>query len=311
MEKNISYFVTGGFGLIGSEITNKSKGSVTVVSRTDKNKWRITNKNARVIIKNIIDLTLDDLDGVDVIYHCASTVDNYNILNDPYLDVRTNINGTIHLLELCKNLPKKPKFIYLSTFFVYGNQFDKTKIPINEDSPTDPLAIYPATKLCAENIIKIYSRLYGIPYLIFRFTNVYGEKEDYDNKKKGALNYLIMAAIKGIDLNLYEGGNFYRDYIHVEDVVSALKFLEQRVTNDLYLIGYGEKVLFKDIFNYIFQKTASKSLVKSINPPKFHKVVGIKNFVSDIAKIKKAGWSPRIDYRSGVDRVIQRYKTLI
>ncbi len=311
MSKNISYFITGGYGLIGSEIVNRAKGNVTILTKSRTHENRIAKTGVKVLVKDLKALEEKDLKGIDVIYHLASTVDNYNVLTNPYLDVETNINGTIRLLETCRSLAKKPKIIFLSTFFVYGNGYDKTKIPINEESKTEPLAIYPATKLCAESIIKLYSRLYNIPYLICRLTNVYSENEDYHNRKKGGLNYMIMQAIKGETLSVYKGGNFYRDYIHVDDVISVLLFLENKnINNDTFLIGFGKPVLFKDLVSYIHELTGKKSAMQEVEPPFFHRVVGINNFVADISKIKKLGWEPKINYKKGVGRVIEKYKKL-
>ena len=303
--------ITGGYGLIGSALANSLVGNVTILSRSERHKERLAKKDIKIILKDLARIEKADIEGIDVIYHLASTVDNYNVLTNPYLDVKTNINGTIRLLEICKDFANKPKIVFLSTFFVYGNEYDKTKIPINENSKTDPLAIYPATKLCAESIIKLYSRLYDIPYLILRLTNVYGENEDYVNKKKGALNYLIMQAIKGETIRLYKGGNFYRDYIYVGDVVEALKFIEKKgITNDTYLIGYGKPILFKDLIDYIHRITNNKSLIQEVEPPIFHKTVGINNFVADISKIKKLGWQPKINYQEGIKKIADRYKSL-
>lgn len=311
MKQQLSYLVTGGYGLIGSLLVSSLKGKITILSRSEKHKERVTRKDLRLLLKDLNKIEEKDVKGVNIIYHLASTVDNYNVLSNPYIDVETNITGTIRLLEICKHLAKKPKIIYPSTFFVYGNEYDRTKIPINEESRTDPLALYPATKLCAESIIKLYSRLYGLPYLICRLTNVYGEKEDYDNKKKGALNYLIMQAVKGEPIFLYRGGNFYRDYIYVTDVVAALKFLEnKKISNDTYLIGYGEPILFKDIINYLLELTDRKSTIQEIEPPFFHKIVGINNFVADTTKIRKLGWKPKVDYREGIKRIVKRYQSL-
>lgn len=311
MKQKLSYLVTGGYGLIGSLLVNTLEGKVTLLSRSEKHKERVTRKDLKVILKDLNKIEKKDIEGVDILYHLASTVDNYNVLSNPYIDVETNITGTIRLLEICKSLPKKPKIIYPSTFFVYGNEYDRTHKPINEESRTDPLAIYPATKLCTESIIKLYWRLYGIPYLICRLTNVYGESEDYDNKKKGALNYLIMQAVKGEPISLYKGGNFYRDYLYVTDVVAALKFLEEKkISSETYLIGSGKPILFKDIINYLLELTNKKSMIQEIEPPPFHKVVGINNFVADTTKIRKLGWKPKVDYREGIKRIVKRYQSL-
>jgi UDP-glucose 4-epimerase len=311
MDSHKSYLITGGFGLIGSALANKIKGKVTILTRSEKGKARIKRPNAVILLKSLNQVTKEDLKDIDIIYHCASTVDNYNILTDPYIDVETNLNGTIKLLEICKDLTVKPKIIFPSTFFVYGNEYDKTKNAINEESKTDPLAIYPATKLCAESIIKLYSKLYNIPYILARLTNVYGEEENFDNKKKGALNYLIMQAVKRETLSIYKGGNFYRDYIYTDDVVDALLFLEEKATNDTFLVGYGKSVLFKDIIDYVHTQTGGLSIIKEIEPPAFHKVVGITNFVADTRKIRSLGWSAKIDYKEGLKRIVDSYKILL
>ncbi len=302
-----NYLITGGFGLIGSTLASKLKGNITLVSRSKKHIHRIDPKKYTVILKPVEKLSKEDIQDIDIIYHCASTVDNYHILSDPHIDVDTNIKATIHLLELCKDLKKKPKIVYFSTFFVYGNIYEQTKKKITETSPTDPLALYPATKLCTESIIKSYHAIFGIPYLIVRLTNVYGETEDFNNKKKGALNWLIMQAVQGNELPIYKGGNFYRDYIHVDDVARAVISLNTK-SNDTYLIGYGKPVYFKKLIEYILHGTDHKSTVKEIDPPVFHKHVGVRNFVANTAKITKTGWKPTISPKKGILRVVENYK---
>lgn len=301
----MKYVVTGGYGFIGSQLANALKGDVTIISKTNTHKKKVI-RPVHEIIKNINNITPKDIEGADVIYHLASTVDNYHILDDPYLDIDTNLKGTINLLECIKNLPKKPKLIYSSSFFVYGNVYEEDQKPINEISRTDPLALYPATKLCAENIIKCYAKLYDFPYIIVRFSNVYGDQEEVTSKK-AALNLLIWKAVHGEIIPVYNNGNFYRDYIYVDDVVRALQLLEEKVHNDTFLIAYGKKVKFKDMIDFLLSKTKGSSL-KSLEPPFFHQVVGIRNFVTDTSKINKLGWSPTIDYKEGISRIIKKYK---
>lgn len=299
----MNYLITGGYGLIGSQLANSLIGNIFIVSRSKDKAKRVTVR-AVEILKDINDLTLQDLEyaSPDVIYHCASTVDNYHIQTNPYIDMETNIKGTIHLLELVKQLQKKPKVIYLSTFFVYGNVFEEDKWPINEQSRTDPLALYPATKLCAESIVKCYAKLYGFDYLICRLSNVYGEKED-PTIKKAAFNLLLQKAKRKETISIYDNGAFYRDYIHVDDVVSALMFLDNRAKNDTFLIAYGKKVWFKDMIDFLVAKTGVQTTV--VEPPPFHKVVGIRNFIADTSKLNALGWEPHIDYKEGIMRILK------
>lgn len=305
------YLVTGGLGFIGSALVNALSGDITIVARSTNHRERITNKRSSLLIKELDRVTEEDLAGCDVVYHLASTVHNYHVLTDPYIDIETNLKGTIALLEKCKNLPKKPLFVFASTFFVYGNEYERTKKPIDEESRTDPLGLYPATKLCAENVITLYSRLYGIPYLIARFTNVYGAGENFSDSKKAALNFLIVKILHGEDITLYDGGNFVRDYIYVDDVIRALMFLEHKAKNDLFLVGYGEPVSFRSIIDYALKETGSASKIQTVQAPEFHKAVGIKNFVADTDKINALGWRAQIGYTQGVRKIIEAYKEML
>src|SRR3990167_8730196 len=97
-KNNHKYLITGGTGFIGAELAKKLDGNVTIVSRKIPTKATI-NGNLKFIKKAVKKITAKDLEQIDVIYHCASTVDNYNVLTKPMLDVDTNIKGTIHLLE--------------------------------------------------------------------------------------------------------------------------------------------------------------------------------------------------------------------
>ena len=304
-----SSLITGGLGMIGSALANSLSGDTCIITRSTKNANRLERKDVKVVVKDIGDVTKRDLVGYDVIYHCASTVDNYNILTDPFIDVETNVKGTLKLLEACKDLAIKPKFVYISTFFVYGNEYTRFKKAVNEESKTDPLALYPATKLCAESIVKLYSRLYKIPYLICRLTNVYSDKEVWDNPKKGALNYLIMRAIKGEELAIYKGGNFKRDYIYVDDVVAAIKFIvDKKICNETFLIGYGKPVFFKDLITYLYQAVKSTSQIRKVDPPAFHRLVGITDFSADTKKINRLGWKAKVNYKQGIQKVVNTYK---
>lgn len=303
------YVITGGLGLIGSLLANALEGEVTIIERSDARKDRLQRKDARVIVKDLNAMEAADIAGADVIYHCASTVHNYHVLENPYIDVDTNLNGTIRLLELVKAMPKKPLVIYPSTFFVYGNACDESNgKPVNEESCTDPRALYPATKLCAESIIKLYSRLYDIPYLITRFTNVYAEGDDYTQKKKGALSFLIMSAVKGGEVPIYEGGDFLRDYVYVDDIIDALRFLESHAKNDTFLIGYGTPVKFKDMIDYVMEQTGRRAKLVEIETPAFHRAVGVGNFIADTSKINALGWRAKVDYKTGLSRIIEAYK---
>lgn len=302
----MNVLITGGLGFIGGALANRlcREHQVMVLTRSEKGRSRLREPDrVRVKVGLVEKITPADCADMDLVVHCASTVDNYNILSDPYLDVRTNCDGTIALLEACKE--HRPKLLFVSTFFVYGNP---ARLPVDEESPCEPLGLYPATKLCAEQFCKIYSRLYSFHLNICRLTNVYGPGEAFDNRKKGAFNYLIHKAQLGEPIDLYRGGDFFRDYLFIDDAVEALATVAERApAGELYLAGSGEPVMFKELMEYLHRLTGRKSAIGSIEPPPFHQVVGIRNFSANVAKIKALGWVPKVGYEEGIKRTLASY----
>jgi nucleoside-diphosphate-sugar epimerase len=138
---------------------------------------------------------------------------------------------------------------------------------------------------------------------------VYGPGEASDNTKKGALNYLIRKAQLGEPLDVYSGGNFFRDYLYVDDAVEALIAVALHApAGELYLAGYGEPVVFKDLIECLHRLTGRKSSIGSVAPPRFHELVGIRNFSADTAKIRALRWAPKISLEEGLRRTLASYE---
>lgn len=303
--------IIGGFGFIGSELSKeclKNNFEVTILSRS---KDKISNieeikDKVGIIIKNLRDID-EEVKGFDVIFNLSGSTDNYSIIEGaPYRDIELNCINTIALLEAIKKYNPKVRLVFASTFFVNGNQ---KKLPISENSPCEPLGLYGATRLAAEHFCKIYHNVFDLDIVIARFTNVYGENEKGDNKKKAGFNFMIKQACDGKEINLYNNGNFYRDYIHVNDAAKACIVLEEKgKSNKVYYVGTGKFIKFKKLIDEIVKNTGAK--VNSITPPDFHKRVGIKDFVADVSDLKKLGWKAEISYKEGIKRTIKYYKSM-
>jgi len=302
----VNVLITGGLGFVGSALANRlcAEHSVTVLARSERGRGRLQQpERVRIMVKPLGDLVSADVAGMDLVIHCASTVDNYNILSEPYLDVETNLTGTIALLEACKD--HRPRLLYVSTYGVYGNL---AELPANEESPCEPLGTYPATKLCAEQFCSIYGRLHDFHFNICRLTNVYGPGDRHDNTKKGAFHYLIWNAMTGAPINIYRGGDFVRDYVYIDDAVAALLTVARVApSGELYLVGSGEPVRFGDLIESVHRQTGRKSVIGAMAPPRFHDVVGIVDFTADISKVRSLGWAPAVGYDEGIRRTIASY----
>lgn len=306
----VKSLITGGMGFIGSHLARRlvNQGQeVTILSRSSKKLKNIQDISDRVnlVIKDIRDIDEKEVNGMDFVYHLAGTVDNYAIKEgDPYEDISINCNGTIALLEAVKNARGKTRIFFGSTFFVNGNL---AQLPATPLSPTNPLALYPITRLAAENFCKAYHNVHQLDVVVSRFTNVFGPGEQTDNKKKAGFNFMINQALRGEELRVYSGGNFIRDYIYVDDLVSACTTISEKgKSGEIYYAGAGP-VKFKDLVDLII-KNCPGSKATSIDPPEFHKGVGIVDFYCDTQPLRDLGWRPLVSSEEGIRRTIEYCK---
>ena len=240
----------------------------------------------------------DVKDNSEVVYF-ISTVDNYNVHTNPYLDIETNLTTLVKTLEYCKD--KNVTFNFISSWFVYGD----VELPAKEDSYCDPKGFYSITKRTAEQLIISYCETFDIKYRILRLANVLGKSDYKVSKKKNALQYMINQVVNNEDINLYDGGTMYRDYIHVDDVAQAINLIiEHGKTNEIYNIGNGEQIQIRNALEYVKLKTNSTSNFGTIETVDFHKIVQTKNMVLDISKIKNLGYTPKYNLNQMLDTLI-------
>ena len=242
-------------------------------------------------------------DGVTDILYLISTIDNYHVKVNPYLDIETNLTTLIRVLENFRLMGRRNVvFNFASSWFVYGD----TDLPAREDSYCDPKGFYSITKRAAEQLLISYCETYQIQYRILRFANVLGPNDKKVSKKKNALTYLINQIKQDKEINLYDNGEFYRDYIHVSDLCYAIKLIMSKGSvNEIYNIGNGEKILFKDLIKYAVEKAKSRSTIYPIQQPDFHKLVQVKSMYMDNSKIRSLGYSPVFTIKTIIDQLLQ------
>lgn len=241
------------------------------------------------------------------ILYGISTVDNYNIHNNLFLDIDTNL---VVLMKVFNNINRNDTslvFNFISSWFVYGKN---TNTPFREDDLNcNPTGFYSITKRCAEQMIISFCETFGIKYRIFRLANVLGEGDLKISKKKNALQFLIKEIVNGNDVELYYGGNVLRDYIYIDDVCHAIKHcMEYAPTNQIINIGSGKPYLFSNIIKKAINLANSKSNIIDINPTHFHNVVQVKDSYLDTTKLKNFGYECRYDIKFIIERLINFYK---
>lgn len=237
------------------------------------------------------------------ILYFISTTDNYNVFTDTTKDIETNLIFLMKVLDACKNKYNNDFiFNFISSWFVYGKTND---LPAREDSICNPTGFYSITKRTAEQLLISYCETFNIRYRILRLGNVYGIGDTKVSKKKNAIQFLINQIKNNEDINLYDNGENIRDFSHVKDICNGINLVTNNGNlNEIYNVASGNGTKIIDIIKYSMQFTKSKSNIKYIETPDFHKIVQIKDMYLDISKIKALGYKNNIEIYDGIKEII-------
>jgi dTDP-glucose 4,6-dehydratase len=247
--------VTGGLGFIGSEFVNYVMENTTHdVVVLDKMTYAANIDNIKnefgLIKKDICDVTEEDLGDYDYIVNFAAETHVDNSISNGRPFVETNVMGTFNLLELARKNGKLKKFLQISTDEVYGDMDDNDENNriSTEEFPMKASSYYSATKVSSDMLVISANRTYGLPYLITRTCNNFGE---HQNNEK-FIPKIISSIKNGVEVPVYGDGSQVREWIHASDNVKQIyKLLVSDVVNEVYNIGSGERYQNIDIINMI------------------------------------------------------------
>jgi len=309
----LKVLVTGGLGFIGSHLVEKlsnKNNEIIILTKTLSKKANLQNLSKNVKIKKInvtnfqkVGKVIDNF-SPNMIIHLAGNTSHSKSFEEPLQDVDSNIKTTLFMLEKIKQLDIPCRFILGSTFIVIGRP---KKLPVNENTACNPTTIYGTNRLASEHLCKIYHELYGINTNVFRITNSYGPREQII-PNKNAVNFLIHKAFKKEKISIYNKGEFFRDLIYVDDVISGINtIIKKGKSGELYWISSGSKTWFKKFANILQKQTNCK--IEFPPTPNYTKKVDVGNFVVDNSKLKKLGWIPKISIEHGIKKTLKFFES--
>lgn len=311
-EKNI--LVTGGAGFVGGhlveELINLKANVIVVDIIFNKNSYllrdRSIDKKCVLIKQDICDykklLGLIKKYKIDFIFHLAAQALVQDAYEDPKYTLDNNILSTINILEAVRLNPQIKGLVVASSDKSYG------KLKKQKYIETDPLSgdhPYDTSKSVTDLISTTYFKTYGIPVVVTRFGNIYGE---------GDLNFsriipgIMKSIIKNEQLNIRSNGKYIRDYLYVKDVVNGYLLLAKninKVKGEAFNFGSDDTLTVIEVI-----KAIEKSLLKKIN----YKILNTaKNEIPyqslDYSKIKKIlGWRPKENIKSTAKKILEWYK---
>jgi UDP-glucose 4-epimerase len=290
--------VTGGAGFIGSHIVDAliERGhEVTCIDdeSSESNEKPYFNNEADNIKCDITDInTLDkifDSKKPNYVFHLAAESKIPPTLENPIRACQVNFVGTCNVLQASRR-NKVKRVMYSSTSACYG----LNSSPVNEDMKNDCLNPYSVSKAAGEDLCKMYSALWGLETIIFRYFNVYGERQATKGQYAPVISIFEKQIADSKAMTIIGDGNQTRDFVHVLDVVQA---------NILAMEAEGEG--WGDIFNVAYGESISINEVSKLMGDRFIKVPKregeIKNISANISKIKKLlGFEPKIDVKQWI-----------
>jgi len=302
MKKKLKILITGSSGTIGTRLFEQllEKNYDTIGFDKKPNIWH--KKLNKLTIKGNL-LSRNDIKkiptNIDMIIHLAANARVYDLVVDPDLALE-NIIIAHNILEFAKK-NKIKNFIFSSSREVYGNKKNITSKE-NDIDITRCESPYTASKIADEALIHAYHRCFGIDYIIFRFSNVYGRYDESDR----FVPLMIRKMRKNENIDIY-GKNKLLDFTYIDDTINGIikgitKF--SKVKNDTFNIASGKADKLITVAKLLKQSLQSKSkiFIKSNRPGE------VVQYIANISKAKKIlGYKPKTSIREGLKLSIDWY----
>ena len=297
--------VTGGAGFIGSHVVDAlvARGDrVWVVDDLSSGRRDQVDSSAEFVEMDIADPALRDLFRdveFDLISHHAAQIDVRVSVTDPARDARVNILGLLNVLEGAREVGTG-RVIYVSSGgVVYG---EPEQVPTPESAPKLPLSPYGVAKLSGEQYLYYYREVHGLEYVALRYANVYGPRQD-PYGEAGVVAIFCDRLQSGDELTIFGDGEQTRDYVYVQDVVSANLWASD-VTLDrgsgldsvAFNVGTGTPTSVNRLADVLEN-------IASISPGRAYEVARageLRHSTLDVSRLSDRGWTPRYSLEDGL-----------
>ena len=294
--KNKKILVTGGAGFIGSHTVDaliKQGARVVVVDNLFTGRKENLSPQAKFYQINIADPKIEEIlekEKPEFIYHFAFFVLVPKSVENPLLDMDCLV-GSLRILQRAKNLGVK-KVVLSSSGFLYGNT---KNLPAKETEPVMPISPYIVTKDAVENYLRFYYSAYKLPYVILRYSAVYGPRQ-----VTGAMADYIRKLAQDQQAEIWGDGNKTRDYVFIKDVVNANLLaldVSENHPNPVFNIGTGVETTLNAVYEKIADLLSKKSQ-PIYHPDRPGEQI---RYCLDNSKAKKElGWQPKINLDEGL-----------
>ena len=307
--------ITGGMGFIGSHIADLALSQGYEVLLLDNgstgrqaNIIPALSKGAKLIPGDILDreFLVDACQGVQSVFHLAARISVAESMEKPVDYIRTNAEGSINILEACRQRGVK-NIVLSSSAAIYG---DDPVVPKIESMMPEPKSPYAITKLDGEYYFKMYRQEHGINAIALRYFNVFGERQDPKSAYAAAVPIFIHKALKGEDISIFGDGTQTRDFIYVRDIAAANLLAAEKGANinsgHVFNVCWGSKISINNLAQTIIDITGSRSKIIHLA----ERPGDIKHSMGSNQKIiQELGFSASSNLQQGLERTIAYFQS--
>lgn len=245
-----------------------------------------------------------DLDGL---VHLAAVSRVKIAFENPLECIRTNIGGTINVLEaarLYKKGGEHPWVIFGSSREVFG---EAKILPVTEETPMSPINVYGMAKITGEGLCKIFSKDYNIKTRVLRFSNVYTGKNDHLDR---VIPKFILQAARNEDLVINGTGQEAFDFTYIDDTIEGIwgcikEIDKSRLFYDDFILASGEPTTLQELAETVIEELQSKSQIKYTKSRSYD----VNKFYADPAKAKRIlGFNPSTIFKKGISLVVEEFR---
>ena len=237
----------------------------------------------------------------DAVIHLAAQTMVPTSVEQPVLDCQINLEGVLHVLEACR-IHGTGHILFSSSAAVYG---DNLHIPLKETERLVPTSPYGITKMTTEHYLRVYHELYGMDATVFRFANVYGERQG-EKGEGGVVSIFCKLLSQRQGITVFGDGNQTRDFVYAGDIAQA-------IIRALPLKGYhtmnvstGQETSLNDLIRS-FEKAVGYTVPVQYTAPRTGDI--LRSVLSNEALKRDLGFVPEMDLEEGIRRTYDWYRS--
>jgi len=329
MTERQNILVTGGAGFIGANLANRLLGRGHRVSILDDFSRPGIERNVEWLREehgdalNVVTGSVTDADvcaaatrDAEVVYHLAAQTAVTTSVRNPRQDFEINALGTLNVLEGVRAAGRKAVVVYSSTNKVYGEMEEVPTVEgetgyayrdlangVPETQPLDFHSPYGCSKGAADQYVRDYARIYGLPTVVFRQSCIYGPRQ-MGVEDQGWLAWFVIALVTGKSITIFGNGKQVRDVLYIDDLCDAYELAVQHIattSGQVYNIGGGPGNRMSIWWD--FKPMVEAVLGRSVPDPAFDTTRPGDQpiFVADIGKAgRDFGWTPKVSAPEGI-----------